>query len=195
MRSPGQPDCFQVVNGPEDGVEFPLVRSPFEIGQDPRCAVSISLDNSVQEKHALVASVSDGYRVRRLTREPVLVDDRSTGMYRSRVVRDGGYIQVGRTLMVLECAPDGLACRSRGVVSQSDSGWALQHVGRFVLRRVRGILSLVAWAVARLLTSWLGVLSILVLLYLFWDGFRFQVNRLVSLAYRFLADRILGALF
>ena len=192
MRTPGQPDCFQVVNGPEDGAEFPMVRSPIHMGHDPRCAICISLDASVVEDHALVSAVSDGYRIRRLSRAPVFVNGKRAGMIRSRVVCDGGTVQVGRTLLALECAPDGLACRSRGIVTESDSYWAARHVGGHLVRMGRSLLSTAAYFAGRILSSWWGMLGVLALLYLFVPGFRVFAQRLVYTAYWYVLGQFLG---
>ena len=74
MRPAGYPDCFVVINGPEDGTEHPVVRAPFHIGRDPSCAAGVSLDTGVRPFHALVTVVADGYRVRRNDGAPVFVD-------------------------------------------------------------------------------------------------------------------------
>ena len=44
MSPAGRPDCLHVVNGPEDGAEFFLVRAPAHVGSDPSCSVHLTLD-------------------------------------------------------------------------------------------------------------------------------------------------------
>lgn len=185
MREPGQPDAFEVVNGPEDGAAFPLVRAPLHIGSDPLNAVHISLDDAVVANHALVTAVSDGYRVRRTGRAPVSVDGRSAGYVRSRVVRDRGVVRVGNTELMLETAPDGLARRSRGAVSQSDFAFAVQQAGHFAVSAVRGAANLAAYALGQLLSHWWLVLAVLVGLYFLWPAFRWEARRYLNAIYDF----------
>lgn len=183
MSAAPQSDCFVVVNGPEDGTEFPVVRTPFYIGQDPSCAAHIRLDNTVQPFHALVTGVSEGYRVRSLNAAPVFVGGKRAGMLRSRTIRSSGYIQVGHTILAVECAPDGLANRSRGIVSESDFGWALRQGARALLTGAFRLARALIEVCTRLLTSWLTILAILILLYLLWPGFRFYVNGILQVIY------------
>jgi hypothetical protein len=121
-------DYIAIVNGPEDGKEFPLVRSPFQIGYQPTCAVCIELDRSVQPVHAQVQAVAGGYSIRPLTASQVLVDGKKVGMYRSRTLRPGRRMQVGKTMFVLRCSRDGLARKSRGLSIESDFRWALRRL-------------------------------------------------------------------
>ena len=176
MRASGHSDCLIVVNGPEDGVELPIVRAPMHIGNDPLCAAHVSLDSGVRPMHALVTAVSDGYRVRRVSTGPVYVDGKPAGTLRSRVVRTGGTIQVGETLMILECAVDGLARRSRGLVTESDFGWAVQQVLHRSTKTVQGVLRFAARLVGRILSSWLAIAAVLFLVYVFVPGVRAWVN-------------------
>jgi hypothetical protein len=136
MNERDRPDAIVVIHGPEDGAEYPIVRAPFYIGSDPSCAVNIRLDEAVRPFHAYVTAVPEGYRVRRFDTEPVYVDGKGTGRFRSRVVRSGGQIQVGNTLLCVECALDGLASRSYGVGTESDLIWAIRRVTRGVFRSV-----------------------------------------------------------
>jgi hypothetical protein len=189
VREPGQPDCFEVVNGPEDGATFPIVRGPFHIGSDPLNAVHISLDDDVAANQALVSVVSDGYRVRRVGRAPVYVDGRSAGYVRSRVVRDGGVVRVGNTELMLAAAPDGLARRSRGAVGQSDAAYAVQQTGRLAVRVARGVLSLGGYLLAQLLSHWWLVLAILVAMYFTWPAFHWQVRGYLNAIYDFVVSR------
>lgn len=126
-------DCLAVVNGPEDGGEFPLIRAPFHIGRDSKCAVCLTLDNTIQPEHAHLSAASGGYRVRCLTSSPVYVDEKRVGFYRSRILKSGAALQVGHTLLALHCAPEGLATRSTGLVSENDFVYALRQIVRKLL--------------------------------------------------------------
>jgi hypothetical protein len=176
MRGPDYPDCFIVVNGPEDGTEFPIVRAPFHIGCDPSCAVNIRLDDSVGELHALVTAVSDGYRVRRNDVGAVYVDGKRAGFFRSKIARAGSKIKVGQTLLCVECSPSGLASRSHGVVTQSDAAWALAQSARLTMLLLFGGLRFVTRVFGRILGSWLAIASLGFLLYLSWPTFHNYVN-------------------
>jgi len=168
-------DCFVVVNGPEDGTEFPIVRTPARIGRDASCIVNVRLDNAVRSFHALVTVVSDGYRIRRTDAAPVYVNGKRAGMFRSRVIRSSGALQVGNTLLCLECAPDGLASRSHGIVSGSDLGWAAQQAIRTTFLAIRGVTRFIQALFGRLLSNWLLIGALLVLLYFLWPRFRYNV--------------------
>ncbi len=137
-------DQFQIINGPEDGTEFPITRTPLDIGSDAACAVHIRLDQKVNYYHARVTVVSDGYRIRRLAKGPVFVNGKRAGVVRSRVIRSGGVLRVGSTALMLQCAPEGRARRSHGLSSESDYAWA----ARFVYRGVGGVLRAV-WQIFR----------------------------------------------
>ena len=176
MRAPGQADCITIVNGPEDGTEFPIVRAPFYVGESSVCAVQIRLDGAACARHALVTVVGDGYRVRRVDRQPVHVNGKPAGVFRSRIVRNGGTVQIGHTLLCVECSPDGLASRSHGIVSESDLGWAAQQAGKWLWDSVKSGVNLLFTLLGRIVTSWLAILSIIFLLYLFWPWFRFNVQ-------------------
>ena len=138
MSAQSAPDRLEVVNGPEDGTEFPIARAPFDIGADPGCAVSLRLDRNVRHYHARATVVSDGYRIRRLGPGPVYVNGRRAGVVRSRVIRTGDLVQVGGTQLSLQCAPGGLASRSHGLPTESDIGWALRLLVRGAVRTLRG---------------------------------------------------------
>lgn len=183
MKAAGQADCITIVNGPEDGTEFPIVRAPFYIGESSVCAVQIRLDNHACARHALVTVVGDGYRVRRVDRQPVYVNGKPAGLFRSRIVRHGGTVQVGHTLLCVECSTDGLASRSRGIVSESDLGWAAQQGVKWLWESLRSGVNLLLTLLGRIVTSWLAVLSILLLLYIFWPWFRFNLQVLYFRVY------------
>jgi len=126
MIGQDHPDLFEVLNGPEDGADFPLTQPRADLGSDPACAVLLRLDHDIRPRHARVTVVSEGYRIRSLERPGVLVDGRRAGLIRSRVARHGSVLRVGATELALVCAPDGLAGRSRGLPRESDLGWALR---------------------------------------------------------------------
>ena len=105
-------------------------------------------------------------------------------MIRSRIVRTGGCVQVGSTLLTLECSPDGLASRSRGMVHESDFAWFLRFAGRTIFGALRGTLSVVTALLGRVIGSPMGVIAILILAYVFWRPFHGWVNGLVGAAYR-----------
>ncbi len=155
MRSQsfGAPDTFEAVNGPEDGTEFPVTRSPVDIGADPGCGIVLQCDRDVQRIHARVTVVSEGYRIRkRQGGGAVYVDGRRAGAIRSRIVRHGGIVQVGNTELALQCAPDGLASRSHGLPQESDIGWAVRLFAQYAavflsmpVRFLRGFLGPFFW--------------------------------------------------
>ncbi len=74
MSRHGQADRFEIVNGPEDGMAFPVTRSPIAIGVDPGCNVQVRLDADVVRVHARAMAVAEGYRIRRTGPKPVWVD-------------------------------------------------------------------------------------------------------------------------
>jgi hypothetical protein len=166
MRAAGQPDAFVVTNGPEDGAEYTVVRAPFHVGSDEACNVLLRLDKSVAPRHALVTVVSQGYRVRSLGSAPVRVDGKRATMLRSRIVRNGGLVNIGHTQLVLDCAPDGLAHRSKGIVSESDFGWFAQQAARFVARGLKQATAFAMSLLGRIASSWIGIAGIVFLLYI-----------------------------
>ncbi len=133
MNLRGYPDHLIVLNGPEDGVEFPLTRSPLEIGADATCGVHLRLDTRVRHFHARLTAVSDGYRIRANQGPAPHVEGKRVGSIRSRILRSGQTLQVGDTFLLLQCAPDGLARRSQGVVAESDFAWGLRQFGKSLL--------------------------------------------------------------
>ena len=143
MKESGVPDSLTVINGPEDGAEFSIVRVPAAIGQDPSCSILIRLDRLVQPIHAHLTAVSEGYRVRCATRAPVWVNGLRGGRARSRILRHGDRLTIGNTELILECAPDGLAHRSRGISTDGDLLWAVK-------RGVAGVAAIAAGVFAEL---------------------------------------------
>ncbi|HOE65183.1 MAG TPA: FHA domain-containing protein [Candidatus Hydrogenedentes bacterium] len=171
----GITDAFVVINGPEDGAEFPVVRAPLRIGQDIACEIPVRLDSDVRPVHALVTTVSDGYRVRQLDAAPVYVNGKRAGMFRSRIVRSGGIVQVGHTQLAVECVPDGLAARSHGIVSETDLGWLMEGFVRILGRSAMGTVRLLFGFLGKLRTNALLVAAILIALYFFVPSFRDRV--------------------
>lgn len=190
-QAPGT-DLLHVVNGPEDGVGFPLVRTPVEVGSDPAAPIRLSLDPGVEPLHALVTVVSEGYRVRRTAGEPVFVDGKRAGMFRSRVLRDGQMIQVGQTLLCLECAPGGLAKRSRGMASQSDLVWTLTSAVRGLGRAARGLVNFMLRVFGRLMSSWLAIAGLAFLIIYFVPSIRYWVLSRIYQVYYAVAQAFLN---
>ncbi len=160
-------DVLVVANGPEDGAEFPILRAPFHIGRSHSCEVPIRLDSTVGEVHVLVTAVPDGYRVRRLEAAPVWVDGKRVGMFRSRIARSGSILRVGHTGLVFECAPEGLAARSRGIASDSDLGWFLSQAARVGGKGLLNVARMFLALCGRVFGSSLAIVAIAVLLYFF----------------------------
>ena len=131
---------------------------------------------SVQPVHARASVAAGGYRIRRMAEAPVYVNGKRTGTLLSRVVRPGGYVQVGQTVMCLECGPEGIVNRSHGAVMENDLMWVVRHGSRSLFTTVK---KLVMWP---LLLAWevvgtkLGALAVFFLLYSFWPWFHAWVN-------------------
>ena len=130
------PDILEVVNGPEDGTEFPISRAPVIVGMDLGCEVNIRLDEDIERFHARLTAVSDGYRVRKIRGGRLCVNGKRVGVLRSRILREGDILEVGNTEFCLKCAPEGLAKRSRGLPAESDLVWVIQAF----LKRLFGML-------------------------------------------------------
>lgn len=128
------PDMLEVINGPEDGTEFPIARAPVIVGMDLGCEVNVRLDESIDAFHARLTVVSDGYRVRKIRGGKLAVNGKRTGVFRSRILREGDILEVGNTELYLRCAPEGLAKRSRGLPSESDLFWTLKTMGKRGIR-------------------------------------------------------------
>ena len=147
-------------------MEFAILRAPFTVGAAPSCLVNIRLDESVRPEHARASVLSDGYRVRGCGNAAVYVNGKRAGAFKSRVARSGDIMRIGCTSLVLECAPDGLARRSRGIMVESDAVWALRQT-------IGGLYRVVKWIVllpVRLCRGLLGRLlttGILILLLYF----------------------------
>jgi hypothetical protein len=164
----GYPDTFEVINGPGDGTEYPVTRTPVDVGSDPECVVLIQCDRRVDQFHARVTVVSEGYRVRHLHGGPVYVDGKRAGKFHSRIARSGSVVQVGDTELLLQCTPDGLASRSRGLPQESDVGWAV----RSLLPVLLSILAVPLRPLASVLTRLYQKLIVLVVIILVISYFR-----------------------
>lgn len=176
-------DCIVVVNGPEDGTEFPVVRSPLTIGSDPSCCVHVRLDPEVREHHADLGVVADGYRIRAAGAASVYVNDRRSGTFRSCIARNGDLIRIGNTLLRIKCAPDGLAGRSRGVVTETDLARAFKSGFGGILHAVGAFLKTVLGVVVSRRGKMLPVLGLVILLMIVWPGFRHAVFSFFHRAY------------
>jgi hypothetical protein len=183
MRAAGQPDAFVVINGPEDGFEHTVVRAPFHIGRDETCTVLIRLDKAVAPHQALVTAVSEGYRIRNLGPNRVSVDGKPASMFRSRILRNNGVLTVGHTQLALDCAPDGLAHRSQGIVGESDFGWAVQEALRAIGRGLQQTAGIAVSLLKRVLSNKLGIFAILFAVYFFVSPVRYFVDGLVLSAF------------
>ncbi|MEK7793286.1 MAG: FHA domain-containing protein [Candidatus Hydrogenedentota bacterium] len=176
----GYADTLAVINGPEDGAEFALTRSPITIGQTADCAVVVRLDNTVQERHATATAVAGGYRIRS-TGGPVYVGGKRTGSVRSRVLRPGEVLRVGYTEFVLECAPGGLASRSRGVSMESDAIWFLRKLTDLFAGVIASVIGLLFSLVRGIQRHWTWI-AVPGFVFLFWFAppFRNFVYRLIN---------------
>lgn len=125
-----QPDMLEIINGPEDGTEFPISRAPLTIGSDRSCEINVRLDEAVQRYHVRLTAVGDGYRVRKIHGGVLAVNGKTVGVIRSRVLREGNVLTVGNTEFYLRCAPDGLARRSRGLPVENDLVWTVRVLAR-----------------------------------------------------------------
>lgn len=156
--TPVQHDTIMIINGPEDGTEFFVSRAPILVGTDPTCGVNIRLDANVQPVQAQLTPVGEGYRVRSNSNAPVYVNGKRAGGVRSRVLRPGDKLRVGHTLLALQCAPDGLASRSRGLVLESDLAWALRKGVRETAHLCVDVLVFAVRIPGRVLRRWKGTL-------------------------------------
>ena len=171
-------DAFVVVNGPEDGAEFPVIKRQVEFGAGPDCSVSVRLDETIADLHARATAVSDGYLIRATGPAPVYVNGRRAGLVFSRIVRHGGRVQLGGTLLVCRCAPEGLARRSRGIRQANDLAWAVRQAGRGVGRVLRSVYKAVRNFVRFRLSGALIPIALLVGAYIFYAPFRAWVHQM-----------------
>lgn len=171
------PDMLEIVNGPEDGTEFPISRAPVIVGMDLDCEVNVRLDETIERYHARLTVVPDGYRVRKIRGGRLAVGGKRAGVFRSRILREGAILEVGNTEFRLKCAPEGLAKRSRGLPTESDFFWTLRTFGArlFGLLQSGGL---------RPRTSFGRLVRLLVILFIgamvlgyFWPGATVQIQR------------------
>jgi hypothetical protein len=148
-------DTLTVINGPEDGTAFAIAHRSFAIGADGDCAVAIRLDRLVREVHARAEVVSEGYRFRSAAGARVFVNGRPVGTFRSRVARHGDIVRAGGTELVLSCAPEGLAGRSRGLRRQSDWMWAVRAGSQHIVGGFRPSIRIFRGAVSLALRRWM----------------------------------------
>jgi type III secretion system (T3SS) inner membrane Yop/YscD-like protein len=181
------PDLFVVINGPEDGTEFPVVRAPVQIGSGSTCAVNLRLDETIEPFHALATAVAGGYRVVRTGERRVSVNGKRVGRFFARILRPGDVLRVGGTELAVECAGDGLASRTSGLPNVSGVSWALGQVARDAVRGLSRVLLFGLRLLRSLASNWLFVLAVGFLLFVFWPTFRYYVQLGLWLVY----DRVL----
>ncbi len=169
-------DTFVVINGPEDGAEFTVSRSPIDVGSDGSANIVLRLDDGVELKHCHLNAENGGYRVRGMGKGRAYVNGKRVGLVRSRIAKDGHVIQIGNTMMVLECAPDGLASRNRGVGAAADLLWAIRTFATESWRAVSA-LSRLTWEMLRsFYSSWLAIGIILAIVYFTVPAFKYRVD-------------------
>ena len=134
MRAAGSPDALIIINGPQDGTEFPIVHNEVKIGQDRECAVNIQLDRNVLAQHGVATAAGEGYRIRSTAGAPLIVNGKRVGRLKSRLLKPGEVMRVGYTDLLLECSPDGMARRSKGVKVPTDFTWAIKGTIAWTLR-------------------------------------------------------------
>ncbi len=147
-------DTIAVINGPEDGNLYPIVKPPCFVGSDISCGVQIRLDRSVQGRHVMLTPANGGYRVRCLTTVPAFVNGRRVGQFHSLVLCPGGELRVGYTTLTLKAPADGLAQRFRGVDLHGDLSWTLRLIGSTTRSAVSGVVSLLTTIFGGLLRHW-----------------------------------------
>jgi hypothetical protein len=132
MKLAGLPDTLMIINGPQDGLEYPITERMLAVGSEMGAGIQVTLDSAVALRHASVAPVGNGYRVRSLCNKLVSVGGKNAGRIKSRILRHGDILKVGHTELVLECSVDGLASRSEGINFENDVLWAVRHFGKRV---------------------------------------------------------------
>lgn len=155
-------DTMTVVNGPEDGTQFHIVRSPAFVGFHESCAINVRLDNSVHRRQAQLTPVSHGYRVRSTSNSPVYVNGKRASGIRSRIMRTGDTLTVGHTDLILECPACGLASRSRGIVTENDLVWAVRSGLYEVYRAIAAVLRFIGRIPLWFARNWKITLVVLV---------------------------------
>ena len=171
MNTTPDTDSLTIINGPEDGVVFPIHRTPFNIGTSGDCAVFLNFDQNVMRVHALATVVSGGYRVRSISGAPVFINEKRSGMVWARIARSGDILRLGDTSLCLVCAPDGLASRSIGIPTESNVAWLI----RFLVQQASRALVVLYWACFKILNrvnrTLLAVMAVVLFLACFKPGF------------------------
>ena len=188
-------DMLTVINGPEDGAEFSIVRAPFTIGSADSCFVNIRLDSEVSGIRAEGNAVEDGYSIRSMSKAPVYVNGKKAGRFHSKVLRAGQLLKVGATELVLECAQGGLASRSKGIKPRGDSARFAKSLfsggfarGAMLLTRAYAYIRRFMWGV---LKRWkFTIIAALVLGFFFVPGFRGMLSNWIGMAVKFGKDLI-----
>lgn len=121
-------DTLTVSSGPEDGMKFNITSTPVLVGRSPDCLINLQLDVTIQPEHAAIELGNGGYRVRRLTGAPVLVDGRRAGRIRSRSLNHGSVLRIGYTDFVMQYAEGGHAATGSPAWGEHDVAWALRSV-------------------------------------------------------------------
>ena len=183
-------DMLTVINGPEDGAEFSIVRAPFTIGGVDSCFINIRLDSGVFGIQAEGNAVEDGYSIRIMSDAPVYVNGKKVGRYRSKVLRAGQLLKVGATDLMLECAQGGLASRSKGIKPRGDGARLAKSLffggyarGAMILTRAYAFIRRLMWAI---LKRWqFATIAALVLGYFFVPGFRGVLEHWIGMGVEF----------
>ena len=98
MRPAGSPDVFIVLNGPQDGNEFPVGAPKIQIGQDNSCMVNLQLDQNVRPIHAIAMATGKGYSIRASTDSHVTVDGKRAGRFKSSFDESRSYRSFSKPL-------------------------------------------------------------------------------------------------
>lgn len=196
MKNVGAPDSLYIINGPEDGTEFAIGRAPVTFGSDGSCMVALRLDRTVIAEHAVGTLVPDGYRIRCTTTAPAYVNDKRVGKIFSQILRAGDVLKLGHTELILECAPDGLASRSRGISLENDFVWLIRHSVTGLLTTTQNILRWLLRVPRWLFRGWripaLVVAVVLFYTYPPFNRFIWSIINLLQDIYYLITDRIFG---
>lgn len=176
MTAQGYADLLVVADGPEDGVEFPVIRTPFYIGHEPACDAELKLDGAVKNTHVRLTQARRGYRVRAVKGAKVQVNRRNVGVLRSRILRADGELLVGNTHLVLACAEQGLANEGRSPFKETDFAVLLGVFGQKLARLLSGSVSPVRKLGRLIGRHWfLSALALLIVLCVIFPGLRAYV--------------------
>lgn len=192
MRSAGSPDVFIVLNGPQDGTEFPIGAPAIEIGQDNSCTVNLQLDQNVQPVHAIATAMGTGYTIRANTNAPVFVEGKKATRFKSRVIRPGEIMRVGYTDLLLECSPDGMSGRSEGIPLQNDFAWAAKNIFRSAIGVLEQLGRLVLLLPRYALRHWFITIIVLVVASRYVPGLDRIFGQILNQVKSFVADILRG---